>query len=292
VFLSPSSTTAPIRFLEQVRELISRRLEFASKTAGKDGGQEPQFLPGKMLRTRLAQRLANSCGCADEQRLLHACAATEMVHTASLCHDDVIDKGRVRRGAAALWTKTGPEAAVLLGDVLLCEAILLLLELPDHSIAVDFLEKVREVVASEAEGELRLRNRTLDADTCLHLCRGKTGPLFAFAATACVDAQDPRRDALERAGYFIGTAYQIADDILDTAGNEKAIGKSLHTDELRGKFTLARMGDDAARKHLEKACRAAVDVLAGWNEARRGVEEFLREDVAPLFDGIDAWPTR
>lgn len=112
----------------QVRRLVEERV--AALPLPLDGHiRTAQLVPGKMLRTRFAAWLAEyGLVTIGFRSLTCACAATEMAHTASLCHDDVIDGGLLRRHRSALWRVTSASAAVLIGDVLLGEAMEVLLD--------------------------------------------------------------------------------------------------------------------------------------------------------------------
>lgn len=251
-------------------------------------GDLAQLMPGKMLRTRLAARLA-ACGAtpADRQTIERSCAAVEIVHTASLLHDDVIDNGLLRRAQPTLWTLTSPSASVLIGDLLLCKAMDLLVN-TDHGRYVSaFVSKVREVCAAEAEQELLLRGRVLDESTCLRLARSKTGPLFAFVGLVSGGGDSDLSGALEEAGYLIGTAYQIFDDIVDLSGHEREVKKTLGTDLANGKFTLPQRsgdGQQAAVGFIESLCHEATDCLDRWPQARCGIEAYLECDLGPVVN--------
>jgi octaprenyl-diphosphate synthase len=242
---------------------------------------------GKMLRTQLAARLVSSGAVrARSQTVELVCAATEMAHTASLCHDDVIDGGFIRRGQPALWRLTSPSGAVLIGDILLCEAMDVIVDTEGGRYLSLFVAKTREVCQAEAEQELLPRDRLLDEQTCLRLSRAKTGPPFAFVGQVCGGSDRGLSLALAEAGYLIGTAYQLADDLLDVIGSEEEAGKTLGTDSKRRKPTLplqSQQGRDAARRHIAESCSAALHCLAAWPQARRGVEGFLMHDVQPVL---------
>lgn len=275
-----------VDFVARVRQLVADRigvlpLPFVGE------GVLPQLMPGKMLRTRLAARLLRVRPTAlRHENVARLCAATEMAHTASLCHDDIIDRGLVRRGHAALWRVTSRSAAVLIGDLLLCEALDLLLHTESGRYMGSFVSKVREVCAAESEQELRWRGKPLDSHTCLRLARGKTGPFFAFVGQACGGDDKALSSALEEAGYRIGTAYQIADDLLDMTEKHAIAGKTLGTDSKRGKFTLAHdsvAGASTARKHVAELCSSALECLNAWPRAQDALAHFLVDDLQPAL---------
>ena len=243
------------------------------------------LLPGKMLRTQLVARLVEAgASRIDLSVAARLCAATELAHTASLCHDDVIDGGLLRRGHSTLWRATSESGAVLTGDLLLCEATSLLLETDEGHHLPAFIDKVREVCSAEAEQELVLRGNRLDRATCVRIARGKTGPLFAFTPQICAGDDAALAAALEAAGYDIGTAYQLADDLLDAVGDEAEAGKTLGTDLARRKFTIAHEDGDGLPDCIRSLCAAALERLDAHPKARGAVEQFLLHDLQAAFD--------
>jgi geranylgeranyl pyrophosphate synthase len=269
-----------------VKAAILRELTSLQTALG--GRMEVQQLkPGKMLRTRLASRLS---GPRQEQVswsvLVRACAATELTHTASLCHDDLIDNAVLRRFCPTLWRSSGPSAAVLVGDLLFCSGMAMLSGVGDGGLLARFVAKMQETCLAETEQELCLRGRVPDLATCLRIARGKTGPMFAFPSSVCGGCDADLTAALEQAGYDIGTAYQLADDLLDAAGAEESAGKTLGTDRARDKSTVAEAasgGASVAAFHIRRLLDEAGRVLAPWPEVRHGLSEFVRWDLAPTL---------
>ena len=279
----------PDDVIDGTRRLLTACIGRLTSSFG--GAERAELLsPGKMLRTRMAAHLACGAGCGagsgPSSALEAACAATELVHTASLCHDDIIDQAAMRRGKPALWRLDGATAAVLFGDMLLCEAFGLVASTGQSRHVQTFAARVREVCEAEAEQELLL-GRQLDEATYLRLARGMTGPLFAFPAYVSGGDDARLSAALDEAGYRIGTAYQVADDLLDVAGSEASAGKTLGTDASRRKFTLANSapdGRDVARRRVVELCASALDALAPWPETQRALSDFYAADLQPVFD--------
>jgi heptaprenyl diphosphate synthase len=233
---------------------------------------------GKMLRTRFA-----SCALEDSDGkwpvgLEHACAAVELIHTASLFHDDVVDGATLRRGKPALWKVFSQNGAILIGDILFCEALSRLSRSPGSRFVGALLGKGREVCIAEAEQEIRLRGSVCDFATCLRIARGKTGPLFAFTGLACGDGNQAFSEAMEEAGYRIGTAYQLADDLIDESGDEIAAGKTLGTDRLRRKYTLAQEGlapSGRIEQEIFTLCESSLRLLLRWPAAQAGLQTLI-----------------
>ena len=275
-------------FLANVQGIVVSRVgKLVSSLVDLDASQ---MMPGKMLRSRLAARLVEGgLGRGNWSDVARLSAAIELAHTASLCHDDVIDNAGIRRGLPALWCVTGASGAVLIGDILLCEAIELVVATDGGRCLTEFLTKLKEVITAEAKGELMLRGMILDEPTCLDLARGKTGPLFAFVAGLCGREDRNLAAALGEAGYLIGTAYQLADDLLDRIGDEGRAGKTLGTDQRRGKFTLAhddQNAHDVLHREVHRLCESAVCGLAGWDQAEDAIRRYLVEDIQPLFQQL------
>jgi geranylgeranyl pyrophosphate synthase len=241
-----------------------------------------------MIRTKLAARLAAAAPPSlDKRLLLHACAAAELAHTASLIHDDVIDGGLVRRSSPTLWRVAGASAAVLIGDALLCEALDLLMAVRRRRYVRNFVRKVGEMCRAEALHELLLRGRPVDVPMCLRIARRKTGPLFAFVAGACAGTDRVLHASLEEAGYRIGTAYQLADDLADVVGDEAQAGKTLGRDFLKHKPTLPHIlpdGPERTQSLVAEHCRAALDTLSAWPGIQKALAAFRAEELDRLFE--------
>ena len=272
--------------VSQVRNLILSRTKNAVLSYGYAVNPET-VMPGKMLRTRLAARLAN-CDIpqADPDTLVRVCAATELVHTASLLHDDVIDNGQIRRGVQTLWKSTSPSQAVLVGDVILCEALELILETEKGRYSTHFIAKVREVCLAEIEQEIILLGERLDEKTCVRLARGKTGPFFAFVCYVFGGVNSALCSALEDAGYHIGTAYQLADDLLDIVGDEGITGKTLGSDLKRGKYTFPQAPEathEIVCGKITGLCSSALECLNEWPQVQNGLGHFIEYDLKPAL---------
>ncbi len=175
------SQSLRLAFVERVCAITRDRLAAALHSLGDFAGAE-SLTPGKSVRTRFAGRLLAACPKADPRTVAVCCAATELVHTGSLCHDDVIDGGLIRRSMPALWRETSSPSAILIGDLLVCEAIRLMLSVEDKRLVPMFMDKIQQTIGAEARQELVFRGKQVDEATCLDLARCKTGGLFSFVA--------------------------------------------------------------------------------------------------------------
>jgi octaprenyl-diphosphate synthase len=195
---------------------------------------------GKRLRPALLLLSAGACGYTGTRH--HTLAAVvEMIHTATLLHDDVVDDSKLRRGHATANTTFGNSASVLVGDFLYSRAF-------QQMVAQGSL-RVLEILSSAtnviAQGEvLQLINSgdpDLTEEAYLAVIQRKTAKLFEAAAQlgAVVGNAPPAVEAtLARYGLHLGTAFQLVDDVLDYSGDLDAIGKNLGDDLAEGKTTL------------------------------------------------------
>jgi geranylgeranyl pyrophosphate synthase len=273
------------RFLDETREAMRAGLKRTPLAAVvRDAGS--LLAQGKMLRSRLTYRLGTVSGVPREH-LVRIAGAVEMIHAASLLHDDVIDGGYLRRGAPAFWVERGIPGAILLGDLMLFKALELTSSVNGGHLTHRLIELTGLVCEAESEQELVLRGAAPTWDACLGIARRKTGSLFAFAAYAGGGRDHDLCCALEEAGFALGTAYQVADDLLDAGGSEEDSGKTLGTDTVRAKVTAARL--DPAQAHLpglfvEQTCRQAVELLSAWPASQQALIAFLKEDIGPLLE--------
>lgn len=268
-----------------VQALVLDRIR-STCLAKMDSGVIAGLHGGKMLRTRLAARLLPHTPAAPDL-VLAAAGAVEMVHAASLLHDDVIDGGEVRRGAPAFWKRFGPSGAILAGDVLFCcSADLFARAEGGMDLLPRFVAKMKEVCDAEAEQEIFQRGRPLHYAQWLEIARRKTGPLFAFVAEACGGGEVELVLALEEAGYRIGTAYQVADDLVDAIGDANAAGKTLGSDRERGKSTIAAAawGPAPSVELVHRLCAGALRLLDPWPSVAAALRRYLAEDLQPVFD--------
>jgi octaprenyl-diphosphate synthase len=195
---------------------------------------------GKMLRPCLTLLAGKACG---ELRDAHIVVATvvEMVHMATLVHDDVLDDAELRRKGATINHLRGNEAAVLLGDFLISHSYHLCSSL-DSQFASRLIGRTTNQVC---EGELlqidNRRNYDLDEETYLRIITLKTATLCAACCTLGARLAGADADTvanLEIYGESLGTAFQIQDDILDLLGDVATVGKTLGSDIEKGKLTL------------------------------------------------------
>ncbi len=240
---------------------------------------------GKMLRAQLVLTLGDSNGIA-EKTSLHAAASVEIIHGASLLHDDVIDGGLLRRGAPTFWKKHGTNGSILLGDLLVFEGLDLLVQVDRTDLLQELIAMATHVCRSEVEQELLLRGTPGTWEECEEIARTKTGALFAFAAVAAASDTPGQKEALREAGFIMGTAYQLVDDILDSSGNEEVSGKTLGKDQERGKTTAITATKNAPEKpseYVDSLLDASSSQLAAWPALQRSWDDFLAVTMKPVL---------
>jgi geranylgeranyl pyrophosphate synthase len=272
-------------FLHETREAMRLGLE-RTPLASIVEETDSLLAQGKMLRSRLAFRVGQ-VNHVPRAHLMRASGAVEMIHAASLLHDDVIDGGYLRRGAPAFWVERGIPGAILLGDLMLFKALDMTTSINGGHLTQKLIELTGAVCEAESEQELVLRGETPTWDTCLGIARRKTGSLFAFAGYAAGGEDRELCRALEEAGFALGTAYQVSDDLLDAGGTEELSGKTLGTDQSRSKVTAARLeGAEAQRPaaFIEATCRKVMDLVAPWPASQEALAVFLREDLGPVLN--------
>lgn len=241
---------------------------------------------GKMLRAKLTLTVGASTG-AKREDLIRAAAAVEMVHAASLLHDDVVDGGMLRRGAPTFWQEKSISGAILLGDLMVCKAVQMLEEIESRRLGGLLVRLAAEMCDAEVEQELVTRGAPGDWEKSVSMIRRKTGSLFAFAAVAADGANGKRADALMEAGYQIGTAFQIADDLMDASGKTERDGKDLGQDAARGKLTsVSATNAEKERAHqcIHELYTNSIELLAPWPTVQAAWNQYLKNDMSPVIE--------
>lgn len=251
---------------------------------------------GKRLRAALVL-LAARFGMYDLNRALHPASAVELLHAASLIHDDLVDHTYQRRGRVTVHARWDNDVALMLGDYFFALAAGELASEPDPRIITFYADAARTVV----EGELRPVTQLTPLDRALDQYRykigAKTAALFEAACKAGIAVAGGSADeiaALGRFGYDLGLAFQIVDDVLDFVGDEVLLGKPAGNDLREGTLTLpliyavaqsdAPLLQDVARSarpdparvpELIQAVIAAGGIERAMDEARETAERAL-----------------
>jgi octaprenyl-diphosphate synthase len=246
---------------------------------------DPQILPyaeyalngnGKHLRPMLVALAANSLGKVNEAHVT-AAVIIEMVHLATLVHDDVMDEAEIRRGQRTLAANWGNEIAVLFGDCLFAHALKLAASFPTPEVCRAVALATNTVCSGEILQTRHRRNFETARRNYFRVIEMKTAELFMLScdlAALLSRASTGRRAALRQFGSAFGTAYQVYDDCVDLFGSEANAGKSLGTDLAKGKLTWPVL---LAWERADAAERAELEMLVqNWQPSALGrVNEWL-----------------
>ena len=196
---------------------------------------------GKRIRPLLTLATSKLCGYKDGSRDINLSACVELIHSATLLHDDVIDSSELRRGVKTSNSVWGNQSSILVGDYLFSRCF----ELMVSDGSIEILKLLSSTSSKIAQGEvLQLEHKgEIDVleETYFNIINMKTAALFSAAARvgACITNKSKKeKDALESYGKNIGLAFQIADDALDYYSTQKIFGKEIGKDFFEGKATL------------------------------------------------------
>jgi octaprenyl-diphosphate synthase len=211
---------------------------------------------GKRMRPMLTLAAARLCGYGDGPDAVDLAACVEFIHTATLLHDDVVDESQLRRGQASANALFGNEASVLVGDFLFARAFVVMVKTGSLRV-LDILAQASAVIA---EGEVLQLSTANDMSTSeeayLEVITAKTAALFGAASQiGAVISNRPAEDeeALRLYGIYLGTAFQLIDDVLDYSAHQATLGKTVGDDFRDGKVTLPVIISFAKGNDEEKA---------------------------------------
>jgi geranylgeranyl pyrophosphate synthase len=283
----PAGTAADVEAVEEImrrggpvlRERMGRAEEHLEDVAARAGAPlavhatATVVAGGKRLRPLLVLLAAEAAGGASsgselEQSLIRAAVAVELVHSATLVHDDLIDGAQLRRGHPTVAAVAGRDAAVATGDLLFSCAFAELARNRD----AEQLRALSDASSALAAGELLQREDAYSADLAveryLERCRLKTAALFEascrLGALVVVGADAELASALGEFAGQIGLAFQLLDDVLDVSGPPERTGKARGTDLLDGTVTLPLI---LARERDERIAAFDLATLAGLDRA-------------------------
>lgn len=265
---------------------------------------------GKRIRPTLGLLVGNMLG-APEEKLITLGASVELLHTATLVHDDLIDGALLRRGMPTLNARWSPAATVLTGDFLFARAAKLAAETDYLPLMKLFADTLATIVNGELTQMFSARG-VIDRNNYYNRIYAKTASLFemsALAASMVATEEEEVRSAMKAFGYEVGMAFQIVDDILDFTGDQSTVGKPIGSDLLNGLVTLPaiyfaeanRFDDDimslpeggwkdtARVQRLVDAVRQSRAVEQSFEEARNAVSRALASlEIAPASPEKDA----
>lgn len=294
-------------------EVVKPDLEAVNRLIIAELGSEVQLIEeighylinagGKRLRPVVALLAARCCGEPDDRHIALA-AIIELIHTATLLHDDVVDTSEQRRGRATANHEYGNAASILVGDFLYSRAFQLLVRIGDMQVMRVMADTTNTISEGEVQQLLNAGNPDLDADAYHQVIRKKTAVLFQAAAETGAlirAATAPQTAALRDYGLHLGIAYQLIDDVLDYRGDATTLGKNLGDDLAEGKMTLPLIhalqtasATDARRIRTAIAERsgdlAAIAAIVTATGALDFSEALARDHARQALAALDALP--
>src|SRR2546429_7208324 len=262
---------------------------------------------GKRLRPMVALLAGGATGQINTGHVDLA-VIVELIHAATLVHDDIMDEAERRRAQPTVNARWGNSLSVLLGDCLFAHALTLSTNFENAGIGRAIARTAATVCSGEMIQTQRRFDLNLGVQDYLRIVEMKTGSLFSAAAELAAVISEANASVIERFknfGFQIGTAYQIYDDCVDLAGNERATGKTLGTDLRKGKFTLPvliflRSATEFERERccqlvLEERVEEMIELLkngatnGALNESIVAGTDLIR-DAQTALDGIESTP--
>ncbi len=251
---------------------------------------------GKRVRPAVALLTGGMLG-GDQERLLTLAAAIELLHTATLVHDDLIDGALLRRGIATINSQWSPAATVLTGDFIFSRAAKLAAETDSVEVMHLFAETLTTIVNGEIT-QLFSSRGLASRENYLQRIHAKTASMFELATAAAALLSPVEACVVEKIrsyGYEIGMAFQIVDDVLDFTGEQTTVGKPVASDLRQGLFTLPALYyleanpqdpdirsvlqgnhyNDAMMDQLVIAIRKSGAIEQSMDEARRFIDRGL-----------------
>jgi len=269
--------------LERMREVMERQVLETSRAVGDMTDHVARFR-GKQLRGALVLLAGEATGNTTDEHPAIA-AIVELIHLATLVHDDVLDGAAVRRRVACVNQRWDNQTAVLLGDFLYARAFALSTDLSSRLASRVLAEATRRVCVGEIEQAARRYDFELSQQVYEQIAGAKTATLYAAACELGARYPGGREELgleLRQFGWEIGLAFQIVDDCLDVVGDERVVGKSVGNDVEDGKITLPVLYAYRAADEVQQA--AMRDIYTRPELERRIVR--LRE-VCDLTRGVE-----
>jgi len=243
---------------------------------------------GKRLRPSVLLLASGSCGLLNGKERIKAAAALELIHTATLLHDDVVDDAEVRRGKTSSNIAWGNKPTVLVGDFMLAKALGLIQECGN----LELIKAVTDASAKLAEGQvlevMSGKNMVeITEEICFAIMEFKTASLIeSCGKIGGILAGDNNGNvkALSDYGLHIGLAFQLIDDALDYSSTEEVFGKQVGQDILEGKMTLPLFYSIEKASASEKE---ELNIILDKEELEDNEVEHLR-NIVKKYDGVEA----
>jgi octaprenyl-diphosphate synthase len=243
---------------------------------------------GKRLRPSVLLLSSGACGLMDGKERIYSAAALELIHTATLLHDDVVDEAKLRRGKTASNVVWGNKATVLVGDFMLAKALGLIQSCGN----LELIKAVTDAAAKLAEGQvlevMSAKNMLeVSEEVCFGIIENKTASLIESCGSVgaiLAGADEAVKHSVGQYGFNIGVAFQLVDDALDYSSSEKEFGKGVGQDLIEGKMTLPLFYSIDRASGAERT--KAKDILLGRDGLNEGDLGFVR-DLVEKYEGVE-----
>ena len=253
-------------------ELVTENLAALAENSGVPRGMLAHVVGGggKLLRPAITL-LAGGLRPGQEERVTRMATAVELLHVATLVHDDTVDRSEKRRGRATVSSVWGDDVAVLLGDYVFAASATFVCDTGNIRVIRRFSETIMELARGELAERMSKHDWTQTLEDYQRRIYDKTASLICTAAEsggALSGAPEEETQALRAFGYNVGMAFQIVDDVLDFTSSEDELGKPAGADLLQGTLTLptllfaARRPDEPAVRRLRGGSRDEADLAA------------------------------
>ncbi|MEY2786741.1 MAG: Octaprenyl-diphosphate synthase [Planctomycetota bacterium] len=293
------SIVAPVRdSLERMRSVLEAHVRDSSRAVSDMTDHVGRFR-GKQLRATLVLLAGDATGNATDEHPTVA-AIVEMIHLATLVHDDVLDGAKVRRRVACVNERWDNQTAVLLGDFLYARAFALSTDLSSRMASRVLAEATRRICVGEIDQAALRYDFEMPESTYERIAGAKTAELYAAACELGARYPGGREDlgrSLREYGHAIGLAFQIVDDCLDVVGKEEVVGKTVGNDVEDGKITLPvlrtyAISDAATRSRMrsvytEPGLKNRLGALQAVVSLEAGVD-YAFERARTLVEGAKA----
>jgi octaprenyl-diphosphate synthase len=246
---------------------------------------------GKRLRPSVVLLSSGACGLTNGKERIDSAVAIELIHTATLLHDDVVDEADTRRGKRASNVVWGSKASVLVGDFMLARALGLL----SSTGSLEAIRSVTDAAAKLAEGqvfEVMIAKNMIEVseEICFDIIKNKTASLIEScgqvgAILACTNGE--MREALGNYGFNLGIAFQLIDDALDYSADEQEFGKKIGQDLNEGKMTLPLVY--ALREASSREKSMVMDVFQNNDFEKEGPDFVM--GIVEKYNGVQQTKT-
>ncbi len=263
--------------VKKVREKVE---EFLGQTYRTIKGLTPQQVDylsrssGKRIRALLLFALGKILKC-EEDPLIKLGASVELIHSASLYHDDIIDEAEERRGLKSAHLVFGTDQAVILGDLLYIKAISIATQFNNVRVIEIMAEEVEGMISGEMDESLNLFREDLSEEDYFRIINGKTARLFSLSASlpAILKGDEKAEKKFRELGENFGMAFQILDDVADIVLDREKLKKPTLSDLREGKLSLPYI------YYLERGGRYSGEILEFFRTKKPIDFELIREDV-------------